>query len=137
MLKRHAAQHWLAFCLMLAACSSACGSDAGPSGMPAQLRVMNVGSRDLQGLVVLFPDQRIEFGNLPAGVTSQYRLAPKGVFEYAAYEFLAGGQIQHQPVIDWVGEEPMEGRAFTYSLQLEETPSAGLRIRLVGTRRDQ
>jgi hypothetical protein len=98
--------------------------------------VINVGSRDVQGLVVLFPNQRVEFGDLAAGVATQYRTVSDGVFRYAAYEFRVGGRVQRQPVIDWVGEEPMEGRAFSYSIELLDTPPLAPAIRLVSTRRD-
>jgi hypothetical protein len=122
--------------IMLAAYLSACEATTSPTAIDAQLRVINVGSRELEDLVVLFPHQRVEFGSLAAGFATPYRVVPDGVFRYAAYEFRVGGRVQHQPVIDWVGEEPMEGRAFTYSIELVNTPSSGLTIRLVSTRRD-
>ena len=96
---------------------------------------MNVGLRDIEGLVVLFPNERVEFGDVAAGTTTQYLISSVGVYGYAAYEFLVGGVVKHQPVIDWVGEKPMDGEAFTYSIVLLEGPS-GPSIRLAGTTRD-
>jgi hypothetical protein len=122
--------------LVLTACGSACDSTTGPTPAGPLLRVINVGSRHVEGLVVLFPNERVEFGNVAVGVTTPYRVAASGVFRYAAYEFVVDGQVRTQPVIDWVGERPMEGQAFTYSIEFGEGPSSTLPIRLVGTRRD-
>lgn len=36
----------------------------------------------------------------------------------------------NQPVIDWVGEEPMSGRTFTYVIEVVTTPNARLMIQL-------
>jgi hypothetical protein len=127
---------FVALWIMLSVYLSACDVATSPTPISAQLRVVNVGSAELEGLVVLFPNQRVEFGDLAVGLVTPYRVAPSGVFRYAAYEFRAAGRVQHQPVVDWVGEEPMEGRAFTYSLELVDTPSSGRTIRLVSTRRD-
>jgi hypothetical protein len=41
------------------------------------------------------------------------------VYRYAAYRFQVDGQEVTQPVIDWVGEEPVPGQAFTYVLDYD------------------
>src|SRR6185436_18894415 len=84
-----------------------CSSATDPSHQPSLVRAMNVGLRDIEGLVVLFPNERVEFGDVAAGTTTQYLISSVGVYGYAAYEFLVGGVVKHQPVIDWVGEKPM------------------------------
>ena len=82
------------------------------------LRVRNAGGAPIMGLVVLFPKNEVAFGDLSAGSTTGYQNAPAGVYGYGAYRFVAEGKTVLQPVIDWVGETPLEGRRFTYSIEL-------------------
>ena len=123
----------LAVCLLLLAIG--CSSPTDPSQNLSLVRMTNVGSRNIEGLVVLFPNERLEFGAVPAGATTPYLVSRVGVYGYAAYEFLFVDVVKHQPVIDWVGEQPMKGEAFTYSIELLDGPS-GPSIRLAGTARD-
>jgi hypothetical protein len=83
------------------------------------LRVTNTGAAPIENLVVLFPDDRIEFGEVPAGATTDYLPVPKGVYRYAAYELEVNDETVQLPVIDWVGEEPVPGEAFTYVLDFD------------------
>jgi hypothetical protein len=101
------------------------------------LRVTNVGSTDVHDLVVLFPEERMAFDNVPAGATTPYRESSRGVFRYAAYQFRVGDLVYTQPVIDWVGEQPMAGKAFTYSIELFDSPPSRPQIRLVTTTQDR
>lgn len=86
---------------------------------PQQLRVTNQSPIPLQNLVVIFPEERIEFGEVPADATTEYQEAMHGVYRYAAYEVELDGRKYTQPVIDWVGEVPMQGEAFTYILEAD------------------
>jgi hypothetical protein len=128
----------------LAGCSSGVPTALSPTvpvagtGAPAaHLRVTNVGTLNLSGLTVLFPDERLEFGDIPAGSSTNYQLASKGVYRYAAYQYRHHGSVITQPVIDFVGEVPMPGQAFTYSIELTGEAPPSMRIRLVATTRDQ
>jgi hypothetical protein len=114
--------------------SAACDEPASPSSDP-RLRVTLTGNARLDNLTVLFPDDRVAFGSLSGGTTSAYREVPNGVYRYAAYEYTLDGVAYRQPVIDWVGEQPMEGRAFTYVLEV--LPQGPLRLNLVSATRDQ
>lgn len=89
-----------------------------PHVWDAHLRVVNTGGEDIEDLTVGFPAGRIEFGDVPAGSTTAYREAPDGVYGYAAFRFKIDGQLVTQPVVDWVGEVPMAGKGFTYTLEL-------------------
>ena len=80
-----------------------------PSRSGARLRLVNTGSSSISDLVILFPKDRIDFGDLPAGVTSAYQSIPNGVYGYAAFQASVDGHAINQPVIDWVGEEPLMG----------------------------
>lgn len=122
--------------LLLAACTPAAAPPppiqpsrtptpaAAPTTTPAidqpRLRIKNAGATDIKNLIVIFPDSRITFGDVPAGATSEYQPAPKGVYNYAAYEYTLNGETVNQPVIDWVGESPRPGASYTYVLLLKE-----------------
>jgi hypothetical protein len=104
-------------------------SDSGVGGgnaLPARLKIANVGSIPIRNLTVLFPEDQVRFGDVGVGETSKYVDVAHGVYRYAAYRFEHGGALVNQPVIDWVGEEPMRGEAFTYQLA-----ATGQRIELV------
>ncbi len=104
-----------------------------------QLRITNSGDTDIKGLIVVFPagqgwdtgTSRIEFGDIPAGQTSEYRNVPSGVYRYAAYEYVLDGREVRQPVIDWVGEEPMAGKKITYQITLDLNKVVGNQVSLV------
>jgi hypothetical protein len=121
-------------------CAGSSPTSASPSptatGTP-RLRLVNSGSVSLSALVVIFPDERVEFGDVAAGATTTYRSFSRGVYRYAAYQARLGDRIVSQPVIDWVGEKPMNGDAFTYTIEAAEGPPWGVNIRLVATTRDR
>jgi len=78
-----------------------------------------VGSAPIRNLTVLFPEEQVHFGDVAVGATSTYVDVQHGVYRYAAYRLEVDGTLVTQPVIDWVGEEPMEGQSFTYSLAVD------------------
>ena len=101
------------------------------------LRIINNGSVPIKNLVVLFPQDRIEFGDVPAGITTEYKEAPNGVFRYAAYQFEVDGQLVTEPAIDWIGESPMNGILFTYTIDFDPNrTNTGDRIRLIEVTND-
>ncbi len=105
---------------------------------PAQrLRIRNGGAAPIKSLTVVLPEDRIAFGDVEAGATTDYREAPHGVYAYSAYEYQAGGKVITQPVVDWVGEKPMEGEAFTYTIDLDPSRAPAPQIRLSGVERDR
>jgi hypothetical protein len=108
-----------------------------PSPSGQRLRLTNSGTVDILKLVVLFPGGRVEYGDLAAGQTTEYLDVPDGVYGYAAYEFEVDGETVLQPVIDWVGEVPMDGTAFTYSVRSIVTAEGYDFIELVDVTRDE
>ena len=101
------------------------------------LRIINNGSVPIKNLVVLFPQDRIEFGDVPAGATTEYKEASNGVFRYAAYQFEVDGQLVTEPAIDWIGESPMSGTLFTYTIDFDpDRTNTGDRIRLLEVKND-
>jgi hypothetical protein len=120
-----------ALIVSLAGCG---GSATSPSDQP-QLRVLNAGAASAAGLRILFPAEEITFGNVSAGGTSAYLTVTKGVYRYGAFRLEINGQMVTQPVIDWVGEKPMDGRAFTYTIDVD--PSRPMIVRLIDVTRDR
>jgi len=111
-----------------------------PAGLsPLQeLRIENAGSVDIKDLRVLFPGTsfdapatRVAFGDVPAGGVTGYRSVPSGVYRYAAYEYSGALGVVQQPVIDWLGETPMQGRRFTYRLERVPSRPPGGQIELI------
>ncbi len=104
-----------------------------------KLRITNIGNIDIAGLVVIFPAgygwdagiSQVEFGNIPAGQTSEYQNVPSGVYRYAAYEYTLDGRVVNQFIIDWIGEEPMSGQKFTYQIVLDLNTVVGDHVSLV------
>ena len=102
-----------------------------------RLRITNHGSYPIKSLIVIFPQDRISFGNLPAGATTEYKDVPHGVFQYAAYNFDVDGKLMTQPVIDWVGENPVQGTLFTYIIDFDPSrEKTGNRIQLLELKTD-
>lgn len=124
---------YLSFALLLfalAACAPA--EPAGP-----RLRITNAGDLPIENLVVLFPDSEIAFGDVPAGSTTDYQAAPNGVYNYAAYRYDQDGQTITQPVIDWVGESPRPGQAFTYVIDFDPNRQGMLAVQLLEVTQDE
>ena len=122
----------------------ACQPPANSQRQSQQLRVLNSGDEDIQGLWILFPGPtadaqaaRIEFGDIPLGKTTDYRNVGGGVYRYAAYAYTLNGRVINQVVVDWVGESPLGGTKFTYRLELNSKNEPGNQMRLVGVSVDE
>jgi hypothetical protein len=123
------------FLILLGALVSGCASQ---TAQGSRLRITNSGSLPIDNLLVIFPGDRIRFGDISAGTTTEYKDLPNGVLKYAAYEFEIDGQTAHQAVIDWVGESPMPGSLFTYTIDFDPSrKKTGAIIRLVNVKTDQ
>lgn len=106
-------------------------------GQGQRLRIKNDSATAITNLRVLFPDQEVAFGNVAANATTDYQVFAKGVYGYAAYKYDWNGETVTQPVIDWVGEMPMEGSTFTYTIQFDPNNPQLQRIMLTNVNRDQ
>ena len=87
---------------------------AASSFAPQRLRVKNGGATPIKGLAVGFGAGWIAFGDIAPGATTDYQTVPNGVLGYAAYQFDLDSRPVSQPVIDFMGEQPLPGQAFTY-----------------------
>jgi hypothetical protein len=91
-----------------------------------------------RNLTVVFPDfVRVPFGDVAVGMTTEYEPVRDGVYRYAAYRLEINGEIVSQPVIDWVGEQPMEGQDFTYTIEVDTTRPRYQWVRLTRVTRDE
>ena len=113
-----------------------CGTN-GTASDEARLRVRNSGSQPIAQLTVIFPSDRISFGTVAPGATTAYQRVPNGVYRYAAYRLEIDGTLVTQPVIDWVGEEPIGEGAFTYTLELVPGASQFFVVRLMSVTQDE
>lgn len=102
-----------------------------------ELRVSNIGSEDIQDLVILFPGSnpmipvRVAFGDVAVGETTAYQRVPGGVYKYAAYEYTFTERTILQSVTDWIGEQPMQGNQFTYEIIFDSAQIPGRQVQLL------
>ncbi len=102
-----------------------------PEPQIPKLRVTNRGPSSVVNLTVWFPDEKINFGDISTGSTTDYQAVSNGVYRYAAYQYELGGELITQPVIDWVGEIPLDGDKFTYLVDFSATRPEEERVRLI------
>ena len=93
-----------------------CDLFTGPSTQ--SLRIRNTGTIAIEALRVGFVESRTNFGDVPVSASTDYIEVPGGVYSYSSFRFVYQGTERIQPVIDFVGEEPMDGERFTYDVQL-------------------
>jgi len=110
---------------------------ASPPSEAARLRITNGGIVAIENLTILFPEDEIVFGDIAVGSTTEYRTVPNGVYGYAAYRLVVNGQVMTQPVSDWVGEKPMPGHSFTYTLDFDPDRQRRQTVQLIGIIRDE
>ncbi len=127
-------RYGLLVCLLavvLAACAPVAPEPTPTAPQPppagARLRITNAGSTPIKNLKLLFPEEEVFFGDIPAGGTTSYMEVKNGVYAYAAYRYELDGSLVTQPVIDWVGEEGKQG-AFTYTIDFDPSRAAMQRI---------
>ena len=130
------------FILLLTGACSTSKSASQATTNSQQLRISNVGDKNIQDLNIVFPGTttavtRINFGSIDSGQTTEYKLIPGGVYRYSAYEYTLDGDNVFQAVVDWVGEKPLPGTRFTYQIVLDETKVQGDQIQLVNVLTDK
>jgi hypothetical protein len=111
---------------------------ANPGAVTLKLRIHNSSPYPLHDLTVIFPQERISFGDVPAWATTSYRDVPHGVYAYAAYEVVLEGKSISQAVVDWLGENPLPGETFTYRILVDpDLYSRNQAIQLVQVTQDE
>jgi hypothetical protein len=123
------------FLFLLAICAVVLGCSTFTDGQ--RLRIKNSSTVPIENLTVIFLQERVVFGTIAPGAMSEYKIFPKGVYGYAAYEYKLNDKTVTQPVIDWVGESPIDGSTFTYTLDFNPARPQMQQIDLVTVTRDQ
>ena len=104
------------------------GPEADPPGGPdppattslsSRLRIKNHGPLPIRGLTVAFPSERLEFGDVPAGVTTEYQDVQSGVFPYAVLLHQHQDRIVGNSITDFAGVRALERGAYTYEVTVE------------------
>jgi hypothetical protein len=85
------------------------------------IRVENSGEFDIEGIWLVFPRQEIEFGEIPAGTTSEYVAVSRGVYNDIRFRLIIDGGLYTQYRLDGpMFVQLMEGSKFTMNLALVE-----------------
>lgn len=111
---------------VLGACAAPSSAEVTPprpttsstSFTPVRLRITNTSATPLDQLIVMFPNEQIDFGAIPAGATTDFQPVQGGVYSYAAYRATINRQPLTQGGSDWLGEQPLVGTRFTYVLSI-------------------
>jgi hypothetical protein len=93
------------------------GADTGAQG-GVEIRIANRSDRDFDRVDATFDPEKVEYGAVAKGATSEYRTV-KQAYRYALVEVTAGGQTSRFHPIDYVGETPLEPGRYTYALTIE------------------
>jgi hypothetical protein len=88
-----------------------------------RLRINNQGPLPIRGLEVIFPDERLSFGDVPVGATTEYQRVLVGVFRFAIIRHQHGKRLTGNSVTDFVGETPLGLGAYTYEIMVEPAGS--------------
>ena len=65
---------------------------------------------------VLFPEDRVAFGDIRPKTITPYVRVPHGVGSYAAFSFMFNGAPVRQRVMDFATWKRLSGMAFTYHI---------------------
>ena len=93
------------------------GANTGTQG-DVEIRVANRSDRDFERVVATFDPDRVDYGAVAKGATSEYRKVQQA-YRYALVEVTAGGQTFRFHPIDFVGETLLEPGRYTYALNIE------------------
>lgn len=93
------------------------GTSTGTQG-GVEIRVANRSDRDFERVVATFDPDRVDYGAVAKGATSEYRKVQQA-YRYALVEVTAGGQTFRFHPIDFVGETLLEPGRYTYALNIE------------------
>jgi len=99
---------------------------ANPEGNPTNVRVFNEGSIDFSNVLVVFPQDSVDFGAVKGGEKSGYRKVSIA-YRYAYIKVTVSSEQYILQPVDYVGETSLASGHFTYALQLTGE-SLGLRL---------
>jgi len=109
---------WLGvFLLGLVAGSCTTVQESAASGV--EVRVANRSDRDFDQVDVTFGSEKVSYGPVAQGTTSDYREAQEEAYRYALVVVTAGGETFRFQPIDFVGETPLAPGRYTYALNID------------------
>jgi hypothetical protein len=100
--------------LVLGGCTS--GQESAAGGV--EIRVANRSDRDFDQVDVTFTSDKVSYGSVAKGATSEYRSTPKA-YRYALVVVTAGGETFRFQPIDFVGETPLAPGRYSYALNID------------------
>ena len=106
----------------------ACASPTAEEGPGVAIRIANESGVHFDRVDVHFPGVTVEYGGIPAGVTTDYRTVDVA-YRFATTEVEVNGHVYRIQVIDYVGETPLRDGRYTYALRLQPPASLDLRFR--------
>lgn len=101
----------LGFFLAFAGCDSPFGLFEGD----VEIRIANNSSFTFDRVDVVFPEDEVSYGGIPAGGRTDYRKVSVA-YRYAYVEVEVNGHQSVIQPIDYVGEETLDGGRYTYAL---------------------
>lgn len=116
----------VALALVLLTALAACGVTAPET---VRLRVANASEWDFEQVLVDFPGESLDYGSVPAGGASEYRVVGKA-YPYARIEIRGGATPMVLQPIDFVGVSPLSPGSYTYRIDVD-TLRNGLTLQLV------
>ena len=106
---------------------ASCDDPAGPTG-DIEVRIANESSFAFESVDVVFPDDSVAYGALPAHSQSVYH-AVERAYSYALIIVSVGGEELRIQPIDYVGASELEPGRYTYALNLSIEGQLTLQLR--------
>ena len=120
-MNRRALTRFLSFALLIAL--PGCDNPLLPGGGDVRIRIANLTSFPFERVDVVFPENDVSYGAIPAHGLSDYRDVATA-YRYAYIEVqIAGEELRIQP-IDYVGENALGAGKYTYALAVSGSGDA-------------
>jgi hypothetical protein len=103
---------------LLALVAGGCTSVQESAAGGIEIRVANRSDRNFDQVDVTFTSDKVSYGSVAKGATSEYRSTPKA-YRYALVVVTAGGESFRFQPIDFVGETPLAPGRYTYALNID------------------
>jgi hypothetical protein len=104
--------------LLLGLAAGGCTSVQESAAGGVEVRMANRSDRDFEQVDVTFTSDKVSYGSVAKGATSEYRSTPKA-YRYALVVVTAGGETFRFQPIDFVGETPLTQGRYTYALNID------------------
>lgn len=111
--------------LLLLALALACETIV--STVPVEVRVENASGQLMEDVLVGFPDEEVDYGDVGPGEATGYRTVGRA-YRYAYVRTEVSGDTMALQPIDYVGESLLSGGRYTYRLDLFEGRSLTLEL---------